>query len=1463
MSKRIKHYLRTIPVVWLCILSLVLTTFAAENLTGSGTILDGTLSHSWTGVLTKQGSGEQADGSQALAEVSEEKSSEKGGSFVYTITATTAKYSSSSSCGTTTHYRPSDIAVTAEIMNTSGSPVRLTKIEVQTDTGTGSSYSKEIGTTLGVNEKLTLKTTADTSEDKKESVSVTYKVKIEFEYVANLNLKADPSEYVDYSFSASGTEYNVADSTVTQEFAAGTQVTPTITVPDGYTFHGWRLSTGELLAEGASFALNTDTTIYPVLVSPDQQKVFQVGSTASADKQFWFWEDAVAAAKVSSETILLLTDHTLPNTMADAGVTSTGGAYVTGSDNNVTYVIPSGVNLLIPYGANDSGSFGAEPKNYITFSEGLALFDKNKLITERNFAYCTLTVPSGAKIDCYGALNPNGQRQPDSQPYSGATLGGYGKIKLNGSGTQLTVHNGGALYCYGYITGSGMVEILNGGKIHEFLQLCDWTGGSHASNWKSASEENQSLFLLSQYYVQSVEAPVTIRYGARAYCEAVLTGSGLTGTVTKPVSVPYITENKGLFILQDSNSYIVRQYNAEQDRMTYNLYGNIKVGSISVTVTHGISITLSSEEYVLPLPSNMTFIVQSGTTTMDKNVAILPGAKGIVSQGAAMNLSGKLYVVDVNDWTNNYFFNRAYFTPNTGFSMVNKTPNMAPLPYVATLNTISPRARAYVRGKDGSTQHYYMDAINATESGKLEVNGTLNITGSGSICTTKQTESIETDTLTSEDVNKVVTGNGFINYESTPAAGTLSAGFNGTITTITTANGYGNLAGVGTLQPFATGDYYGTGDYWYQHIINTEGGSVTVTSTNGAAGSNLSPLDGRKTQNIVARVANGGSITYTIPAGYGVSINDTLQTPDDKGVYTLSSITTDTTLVLHEHSYSYGSVEDYSATGTCSVCGSTTTVSVPVSFEAIQLSVEAEVMLRLKITVADDFNGTIVLTETENERAGGPQVTVYTMDELATVEIDDNGRYVLDQGIAAGEMTGIVSIEAYDADANKYYISDYKGGITTKLTRTVLQYVELAMNSTASSDDLKALMKNMVTFGGYAQEYFGVDVENPAYDILPKYEIEIPDVTGLKSTDIGVSDRTWAPVGAAAASDLLLEEETEAATEPTEAEPEVTETTAPTEPEITEPETTEATEPEGTETTEGTESTEMTETTVSAEPTESVSTDPTEAESTEPAATESVITEVTERTPNVANSGASVETKSTPPALNFMMELTAIQAEAISETVPTETIPAETIAEALTGTEAQSEEFLPMEIIVSQSSATPATPMAADAVTGSSTFGLQYDGQSVVLDSRVELKTYFTLENADISDYTFVLTYTEGKQTKTRTVTTEPEEKEGSLTGRHYVKFEVPVAYWDYEYILTAYKGDPTSATEAYALKSSVLVWSKNCIADYEDRVASSRWPADGTEAENAKAKAKLTAQYHMAQAMYYYNQAANIYFDR
>lgn len=665
----------------------------------------------------------------------------------------------------------------------------------------------------------------------------------------SVNVTFHPGDTTLGAFTVNGSE--VTDAT---PISYTKDTTVSVSPIAGYKFVGWvrcdsnGVATKQLYSQVEKFPPLDDVSIAP-LFAPNDAALYQVGNDS-----YVYWEDAMTAAMAiqssnSRVVVKVIGSGILPNRVDRNKL----GTYVSNqgtTDNpDLVYTIPAQVDLLLPYGANDTGSFGPTPTQYLTELDSVSLFNDGG-ITNRNYCNVSLTVSSGAQIDCYGRLNPNSQRQIDGQPFTGVPLGGYGKLILGTETTdapetdeskleiQLIIRNGAYLYAYGYVTGTGLVDVESGGTIHELLQVCDWPGATNTSNWQGKATQGQSLFLLTQYYAQNIESAIKLNSGANHFVEAVLT---IPTYGEQPFSIPFVAAGSGLFRLGE-NAYVLRIYDVAADRMNYYLKGG-SCQLASITIDHEY-ISLNSSQYVLGIASNLSLIVEQGATmTADSNFALLPGAELIIN--GQLNLTGKMYIVDRYDWDRAYdaenakwvqkvyFFNRATMKQDTD-TISNNTPNHCPVPYVATRNGLSPKVTDFAVGYTESESlfgggvtkqpRYYLDITDYTVSGKLVVNGVLNITGSGAVCTT--------NVYTSPSANKAITGTGEIrNNPDTLTVGALSFGYNGTITAKGTTYGLGSIASVGKLQPFAKGTYYGQANgYWYNYKVTGDANTFTVTA---------------------------------------------------------------------------------------------------------------------------------------------------------------------------------------------------------------------------------------------------------------------------------------------------------------------------------------------------------------------------------------------------------------------------------------------------------------------------------------------------------------------------------------------------------------------------------------------------------------------------------------------------------
>lgn len=169
-----------------------------------------------------------------------------------------------------------------------------------------------------------------------------------------------------------------------------------------------------------------------------------------------------------------------------------------------------------------------------------------------------------------------------------------------------------------------------------------------------------------------------------------------------------------------------------------------------------------------------------------------------------------------------------------------------------------------------------------------------------------------------------------------------------------------------------------------------------------------------------------------------------------------------------------------------------------INFRSIFLSIKGETLLNLSFRIPkvllEDSGAYVVWTEEANAVVVDGSETKLMLSEWTP---DSDGLYTLSQGIASGEMTGDVTVRFFDGNGNPRWIYNSKSGTTSaSLTQTVLDYVTLALASDKA--ELKAMCNAMLTFGGYAQRYFGVDTGNLAYSLSG---VTMPDISKYDALD--------------------------------------------------------------------------------------------------------------------------------------------------------------------------------------------------------------------------------------------------------------------------------------------------------------------------------------------------------------------------
>lgn len=376
---------------------------------------------------------------------------------------------------------------------------------------------------------------------------------------------------------------------------------------DSGTFLAWIDGSGKVLSRNASFTYQPTESIATLhAVFADTTPWFYVDN---ADYLVEGWEKAMT----HSGTVVLANDATL---------------------SEGTYTVPSSVTLLIPYDAGFTCK--VETPEVKTPASKEATPTANR----------TLTLEKGAHITVNGTMTvPAAVRAGNTTTGYAATMvkGTYGHVAMN-SGSSITVKADAKLSVYGYITGSGSVVAESGATVYEAFQVMGFRGGSATSSMATSKK----AFPISQYYVQNIEAPLTLYSGAVEYAYVALYMS----SEVIDSSVAYIGQSGCMFNL--TSGYLIKQYDKTNDRQQIDFYGNLTVSKFTIDIKYIITYSIDSSNFVCPITNNMTVNIHDGSTvTIGANMSMLPGSEINIDKGGTLTLaSGKsLYLYDLDEWS--------------------------------------------------------------------------------------------------------------------------------------------------------------------------------------------------------------------------------------------------------------------------------------------------------------------------------------------------------------------------------------------------------------------------------------------------------------------------------------------------------------------------------------------------------------------------------------------------------------------------------------------------------------------------------------------------------------------------------------------------------------------------------------------------------------------------------------------
>ena len=422
--------------------------------------------------------------------------------------------------------------------------------------------------------------------------------------LTNVVLVSDVNATATFVPAENGT-YTVDGKLITEEYS-NTQSSMTAyqvvaTPADGYQFMGWYdVSNEKYISTSAKAALNieNDCTITARFASKTAA-LFETGGQRFADLN-----EAVVYAQANGQSKITL---------------ATNGS-ISG-----TYTIPTGITLLIPF--DEAGTLYTDAPAAIR-------------TTPESKPFRTLTMSEGTSITVNGAISLGGRYFAAGGGQQGRPVGDYGYIKM-ADNSSITVKNGGKLYAWGFISGSGSVLAESGATVYEFYQIADFRGGSATSGM------GHGVFPFSQYFVQNIEVPLTLNAGAN---EQVYSGVYASST-TFTTAINFIGDT-GMFKVESGS--FTKDYDEKTDRLVFTVNGEAALNTLSLTLA---GMDVNSESYVLPITNNITINIQSGNVTINQDAALLAGVEVNIAEGAGLTVANgkKIYFYDSDEWNSDNF----------------------------------------------------------------------------------------------------------------------------------------------------------------------------------------------------------------------------------------------------------------------------------------------------------------------------------------------------------------------------------------------------------------------------------------------------------------------------------------------------------------------------------------------------------------------------------------------------------------------------------------------------------------------------------------------------------------------------------------------------------------------------------------------------------------------------------------
>lgn len=336
------------------------------------------------------------------------------------------------------------------------------------------------------------------------------------------------------------------------------------------------------------------------------------------------------------------------------------------------YNLPQNTTLLIPYLTTQTAIIGTGGKSTSPVS--------NVEKYETPYPLYKLTFADGVNMTVHGTIEASAVTYMSNQGLlthgTGVVSGSYGWLYL-AEGSHIDLESTAKLIAWGFVTGKGEINAKSGSKIYEDFQIGDWRGGTVESDVIDNKNglDSKSVFVITHYYYQNIECPITYRPGATAYGWGgtyMYNNSFFTIEETVPLTEPVamVGTSDAMFCMSSATSgddtWVRKEYDPETDYVNWTLNSGASLGSIRIQLDLPIvgKMDVNSSNYVLPITSNFNIVANYGDVSLSNHVCFIPGSKLTIKKEATVIIpSGqRAFFYDQDDWSSysGYWFYPGY-----------------------------------------------------------------------------------------------------------------------------------------------------------------------------------------------------------------------------------------------------------------------------------------------------------------------------------------------------------------------------------------------------------------------------------------------------------------------------------------------------------------------------------------------------------------------------------------------------------------------------------------------------------------------------------------------------------------------------------------------------------------------------------------------------------------------------------